>query len=56
MAEVLNAACFLRNLVPCSSADWKQPFELFWQRPTPALTFLRNCGCVAYALNFGPGI
>jgi hypothetical protein len=55
-ADILNAACFLRNRTPCSSIDWDLLYELFWKTPPPSLKQLRAYGCPAFVLNLGPGV
>jgi hypothetical protein len=55
-AEVLSAACFLRNITPCSSIAWCLTYELFWKRPAPSLSFLRAYGCRSYVLKLGLGV
>jgi hypothetical protein len=36
-AEALNAACFLRNPMPCSAVDGGWPYELFWGKAASLL-------------------
>lgn len=55
-AEAVNAACYLRNRMPCGAVESNVPYELFWRTAPPDLHCLRAYGCSAYVLRLGPGV